>query len=115
MALRIALLVLFLGCGLLVAQLFRFTPLQVGEGLGYTPVWDRWFQRVCTISFPGNNQVNCSVERFTNQFSEASQEPSDPMTQIEQARRASFSELEILQYIEQEIKTQRRKVCLMRI
>jgi len=109
MTTRIVLFLLIALGGLVLAHLYRFTPMPGGEPLSFSPMWDRWFQRVCIVSFAGDNRVSCSMEGFTGQFSKSKEATPRPMTKIEEARLAGFSEPEILEYVEEQIKTKRRE------
>jgi len=79
------------------------------EAFDFIPMWDRWFQRVCVISILGDNQVSCSVEAFTRQFSKANVATPRPMTEVEKLRRAGFSEREVLEWVETALKTKRQQ------
>lgn len=94
MALRIILIVLLGACTLLVAHLFRYSPMPGGETLKYSLLWDRWLQRVCVVSFVGDNKVNCSMETFATQFSKSSEEARQ-MSPIEEALKDGYTADEI--------------------
>lgn len=106
---RIVLFLVAVVSGLVLVHLFRFTPLPGGEPMSLTPMWDRWFQRVCIVSFAGENRLSCSMEGFTGQFAKSSESSSHSMTRTEELKRAGFSELEIMKYVEEQIKTKRRE------
>ena len=108
MTTRIVLFLLIVVSGLALAHFYRFTPMPGGEPLSFTPMWDRWFQRVCVVSFAGDNRVSCSMEGFTGQFSKSKEATLRPMTKIEEARLAGYSERQILEHVEEQIKTKRR-------
>jgi hypothetical protein len=109
MATRIVLFLLVVVSGLVLAHFYRFTPMPGGEPLSFTPMWDRWFQRVCVVSFAGDNQVSCSMEGFTGQFSRSNEATPSPMSKVEQLRRAGFSEREVLEWVENELKAKRQQ------
>jgi hypothetical protein len=92
-----------------VAHLLRYTPLPGGGPLGASPVWDRWFQRVCVVSFVGDNRVSCSLDAFTGQFSKPQKEARRSLSQIEELREAGFSEREVLEWVEKELKAKRQQ------
>ena len=94
---------------LAVAHLLRYTPLPGGEPMGVSPVWDRWFQRVCVVSFAGDNRVSCSLDAFAGQFSKAQKDERSPLSRVEQLRQAGFAEREILEWVEKESKAKRQQ------
>lgn len=109
MVTRIVLFLFIVVSGLVVAHLFRFAPMPGGDPLGFTPMWDRWFQRVCVVSFAGDNRLSCSMEEFRGQFAKSKEATLRPMTKIEEARLEGYSELEIFEAVEKQIKTKRRE------
>lgn len=106
---RIVLFLFIVVSGLVVAHLFRFAPMPGGDPLGFTPMWDRWFQRVCVVSFAGDNRLSCSMQAFRGQFAKSKEATLRPMTKLEEARLEGYSELEIMKYIEEQIKTKRHE------
>ncbi len=109
MLLKTSVVIISLVCAVALAHLYRFVPLSYGEDLKFQLVWDRWFQRVCVVSFAGANQVSCSMEAFTEQFPDSNNRTSIPLSDIERGRQAGFSELEILKYVEKELKDKRQE------
>lgn len=109
MATRIVLFLLVVVSGLVLAHFYRFTPMPGGEPLSFTPMWDRWFQRVCVVSFAGDNRISCSMETFTGQFEKSNEATPLPRSHIEQLRQAGFSEQEVLEWVEKELKTKRQQ------
>jgi len=109
MTARIALFLFIVVSGLVVAHFFRFVPMPGGEPFGFYTIWDRWLQRVCVISFVDDNRVSCSREAFQRQSSTPNEAKPRPMSKIEEMRQAGFSDLELLEYVEEQIKIKRRE------
>jgi hypothetical protein len=88
---------------LLVLHLFRFVP--VGRQGIVAVVWDRWLHRTCLA--PAMRPLDCTEASAVN--ADNPQISSDEISLVEKARRAGFSELEILNDIESELAKSRKE------
>lgn len=109
MLLKTSIAVIGLVSALALAHLFRFVPLSDRSNFDYSLVWDRWFQRVCVVPHSIESQVSCSLSELDQQLSDSPHDTSAPLTMVEETRRAGFSELEVLKYVEKEIKEKRKQ------
>lgn len=109
MLLKTGIAVISLVSALALAHLFRFAPLSERSNFDYSLVWDRWLQRVCVVPHAIESQVSCSLSALDRQLSDSPRDTSAPLTEVERARQAGFSELEVLEYVEKEIKVKRKQ------
>jgi hypothetical protein len=94
---------------LVIAHLLRYEPMGSANNAQLATVWDRWLQRVCLISFLKDNRLSCSVDAFTKNVPAATGPTKGTFGTIEEMREAGFSEREILDWVDTEIKSKRQQ------